>query len=195
MSYTVELKDKVIITDPCYDREELGSHSHTIEVLPGTWNVTVEISDETDWGRRVGGLTVYHSSTQQHQLSLIHTDLFVSVDSGQAGVFNWEDYPEKPHTEQGSNDFYERVCDVTNNEKNCVISEGVVTSTGFGDGSYPLFLAKNTEGKVVGIRIEYISEEDPFEEDTDEYARDYWDDRNDFEDFDGLEEENGEEEE
>jgi CRISPR/Cas system-associated protein Cas10 (large subunit of type III CRISPR-Cas system) len=42
----------------------------------------------------------------------------------------------------------------------------VVTSTGFGDGSYPLEVSKDADGKIVAVRIVYISNEEEDEGDV-----------------------------
>jgi len=34
----------------------------------------------------------------------------------------------------------------------------VISTSGFGDGEYPLFEAKDSDGNVVGLRIEFIGE-------------------------------------
>ena len=41
-----------------------------------------------------------------------------------------------------------------------VYEKGVVSCTGFGDGSYTCYTCKNSEGKVVGIKIVYIGNEE-----------------------------------
>ena len=37
---------------------------------------------------------------------------------------------------------------------------GVCTSTGYGDGCYPVFVRKNNEGRVAEIRVVFIDSED-----------------------------------
>ena len=37
--------------------------------------------------------------------------------------------------------------------------EGVASSSGYGDGGYDCYVARNNEGEIIGIRIVYISEE------------------------------------
>lgn len=33
--------------------------------------------------------------------------------------------------------------------------EGVVVSTGYGDGSYPVYVKKNDEGRIVGVMVKF----------------------------------------
>lgn len=42
--------------------------------------------------------------------------------------------------------------------------KGVFTSTGYGDGAYPLYVAKNSSGDVVGLAIDYLEVLGEFEE-------------------------------
>lgn len=49
-----------------------------------------------------------------------------------------------------------------------MINGGVVSSSGFGDGGYEAFIAKNAEGKVIAVQIVFITEEDLLEEEEDE---------------------------
>lgn len=45
-------------------------------------------------------------------------------------------------------------------DANVVYGSGFVSSSGYGDGGYCCWTAKNEDGKVVSIRIEFIGEED-----------------------------------
>jgi hypothetical protein len=49
-----------------------------------------------------------------------------------------------------------------------VYDTGVVASSGYGDGVYPMTVAKNEEGKVVSIAITFIGEDDEEDEWDDE---------------------------
>lgn len=45
-------------------------------------------------------------------------------------------------------------------DANPIDNLGFVSSSGYGDGGYTCWTAKNDEGKVVAIRVEYITEDD-----------------------------------
>ena len=45
---------------------------------------------------------------------------------------------------------------------------GMCVSTGYGDGCYPVFVTKNSEGRVVRVTIEFISYENEEELEEDE---------------------------
>jgi hypothetical protein len=96
------------------------------------------------------------------------TDIDVGVDSGQAGIFDEEKYPEI-----GSEDkeFYDNCCDVTLNMPNAGLVKrdddenlfGIVSSSGFGDGSYRCMVKKH-EDKVIAVKLIFISDEELEEE-------------------------------
>lgn len=37
---------------------------------------------------------------------------------------------------------------------------GVVVSTGYGDGSYPVYVRRNSEGRIAEVRVVFIEEEE-----------------------------------
>lgn len=58
-------------------------------------------------------------------------------------------------------DWYEMCCDKTlSNENAGVIPGGVVSSSGYGDGGYDAFIAKNSNGQVIGVKIVFLLEEE-----------------------------------
>jgi hypothetical protein len=68
-------------------------------------------------------------------------------------------YPDYwcPHEKRSSKEFYEIICDKTmGKHRSDVCVYGAVSSSGFGDGGYDLYLAKNSMGKIVGCYLEYL---------------------------------------
>ncbi len=53
------------------------------------------------------------------------------------------------------------------NQGNTVFDKGFVSSSGFGDGGYECFIQKDEDGKIVAIKIVFISDED-FEDEEEE---------------------------
>lgn len=185
------LGESVRVSDPCYD-DDVWCKTKLTNVLPGEYLVEVEHSDEGGWGNRVSRLTVVHEDFEHHS----HDDYQweehseIGVDSGQAGVFcessyrNDEisetiDYPQGewngwggmfPKDDTPGEKWYEKMCGMTINGDGSWGSyeTGVVTSSGYGDGGYPLEVMENKEGKIVGMRITYIFPEDEEEDYDDE---------------------------
>ena len=94
----------------------------------------------------------------------------VGVDSGQAGLFDahhyWDDaVVVDPGTVINGDDpgvlWYMHCCHLTLTKLAAgVMPYGVVSSSGFGDGSYDCFYGRNSEGKIVRVELEFIPEED-----------------------------------
>lgn len=174
----IRLGNKVMVSDPCY---ELGTWCQGVldNVLPGTYDCEVEYSDEGAWGERVAAIEVVH---QDCGISAYEAEHFtVGVDSGQAGIFDYDYYAQYHTDDECDDDWYDRVCDITLAEESAgAIDElGLVSSSGYGDGSYTCYTSRDRNGYIVAIRIEYIVEED----EEDEWDDDY-DDEEDEEEFD-----------
>lgn len=213
---TITLGEKVMVSDPCYG---LGTWCQGVleNVLPGAYDCNVEYNDEGNWGVRVSAIEVTHESCRGKFIALECEDFEVGVDSGQAGIFDYEYYAkyhmdatERPHVDD---DWYDMVCDLTHtkvenpeyeefsyeltdtsveelqkrfeaffeyqdsiksvkylhkNDGNTTDGLGLVSSSGYGDGGYNCWTAKNENGKIVAIRVEFISEDDYKEEDEEE---------------------------
>lgn len=113
---TIKLGTKVMVSDPCYG---LGTWCQGVleNVLPGQYDCKVEYSDEGTWGIRVSAIEVTHVDYNGKFLLLNLEDFEVGVDSGQAGIFDYEYYAnyhmnatERPHVDD---DWYDRCCDLT----------------------------------------------------------------------------------
>ena len=179
----ITLSENVRVSDPCYDND-VWCKTRLTDVYPGVYNVEVEKSDEGGWGNRVSRVTVIHkgyimecndeSSWEEHSE--------IGVDSGQAGIFCESSYRNDELSEgittpdvdfslsdyrddKGGDRWYEKMCKFTlDKEQWGVYDTGVVTSSGYGDGGYPLDIVRNDDGQIVGMRITYIFPEDEEEE-------------------------------
>lgn len=216
-NYTIEnkgfirLDDKVMVSDPCYG---LNTWCQGVveNVLPGEYKCKIGFSDEGVFGIRVADIEVVHGNYVGKFIEFWPEEFEVGVDSGQAGIFDYE-YYKKCHTDSSEwphvdEEWYDRVFELTyvqeknpNYERfnvdyndddyfekweaydkdwkrsskflsrfdgNPIDGLGFVSSSGYGDGGYTCWTAKNDEGKVIAIRVEYIGEYD--EEEYDEEA-------------------------
>jgi hypothetical protein len=80
--------------------------------------------------------------------------------------FNLGDYRK----DDGGEKWYEKMCRFTLSENQWGLYDtGVVTSSGIGDGLYPMDVMMDGD-KIVGIRLEYLgnSDEDLLDEDEDD---------------------------
>lgn len=143
-----QLGDKVDITDPCYNKNVWCRM--TTDCKPGTWYGYATISDEGEWGDRVAALCIY---LEDHKDAEPYWELIgnIGVDAGLAGFFrNKPDYTDEE---------WEEFCDKIDHCKHYIrLDYGVVSSSGYGDGSYDVFT--NADRSAFMIEFLYDDEED-----------------------------------
>lgn len=156
----------LMATDPCY-KPGAWCQIPIQNVKNGTWFAYGFFTNEGSWGLRCAEFVAAHD---EHAGRHFFKDLMwkqekgdVGVDSGQAGVFDMGIYKTSVTGEED----YDKICDMTMNlddngnvlKGTPVIDYGWATSSGFGDGGYDCFVAKDSTGKVVGVRIVFIGDD------------------------------------
>lgn len=139
--------NQIVVTDPCYKTPTI-----TLGSVPGYWVARASASKHGDWGRRIGSITVTHEDYEPHRVRWEELEgETCDVDSGQAGVFDAKGYD--------SEQDYDDVCGVTSSGEGYGYTRtGFVSSSGYGDGGYPVEVARDRDGLVVGVRITFIEE-------------------------------------
>lgn len=101
---TITLGSKVMVSDPCY---KLGTWCQGVleNVLPGEYHCKVAFIDEGKWGIRVARITVLHKDYLYETLRVEKCDFEVGVDSGTAGIYDY-DYYTKYHTDKDTDDVW-----------------------------------------------------------------------------------------
>lgn len=163
-----EVNDKLMVSDPCYD---VGTWCQgAIDVKSGTWEgeAFIKISDSA--GVRTWYLRAFH---KEHNLPNEErfnwenlgykelTEFTAGVDAGMMAIFNYYDYLKfreqensiEPNENQW-NKFCEEYAPYHNNVENYK-NKGVISSSGFGDGAYPIY-ARKVDGKIVDVVVEFI---------------------------------------
>lgn len=220
----IELGESVICTDPCYDIDT-WCLIRLNNVLPGTYNCYYqrEINEN-----RIATIKVVHENHDDIEITE-NVSGEIGVDSGQAGIFDFEYYRDQKITNEDT--FYDNCCNATyfestepnpdyyplikfredireefeprlasvtpNSEKykqltkemsdkifndykaykeththcdepvlhngeftaevvNDGMNKGYVSASGYGDGGYELYIAKNNDDKIIGIKIIFI---------------------------------------
>jgi len=170
----ITLSENVMVSDPCYT-PDTWCQTKLDNVLPGLYNVEVERHDEgTGWGTRVSSITVIHEDYTDTDDWEQHSEC--GVDSGQCGIFCMTSYRNDvlsegittptldnpfviPFREDGDK-WYEKICKFTLCEPQWGLYDtGVVSSSGIGDGQYPLDVMMDGD-KIVGMRITYLGNSD-----------------------------------
>lgn len=166
------IDNDVVVSDPCYDFESVGGVLG--DVKHGEWIAGVNHSDDTSWGIRISELIVHHSQSpepKEQDYWTLEDSYDIDVDSGQAGFYDVDYYrnndsaqpstflDEKRQEEEGER-WYSACCELT-----CdtdlgagVMTGGVVSSSGYGDGSYNLFTMRDSDNQIVAMKIVFIDD-------------------------------------
>lgn len=179
----IKLGNSVMVSDPCYT-PDTWCQAKIENVKEGEYNTYCHKIDTGDFGERCSLLLAVHSSYDVNKMYWeLHPDE-IGVDSGQAGIFdmstfrkdgiemevptigydgrdlNWLDALKSEKDGKGE-DWYIKMCKLTLTEKMWGGYEnGVVSRSGFGDGGYTLYIAKEEyTGKVIGFCIDFFVEE------------------------------------
>lgn len=177
------------ISDPCYD---LDTHmGAVIPALNGRWNAYIEHSQSGFGGNRPGKIMVRHESynyVAENQFTLANFE--VGVDSGQAGFWDAsydtsqrsvDDSEVEEDWTENSKALYWQICNLTGGTEAGVLSFGVFSSSGDGDGGYPCYIAKDKDGFLIAAYIDFYPD---FEYDETNYGEDEYDTHN-FEEYVG----------
>ena len=171
----ITLSENVMVSDPCYS-PDTWCQTKLTNVLPGKYNVEVDKHDEgTGWGVRVSSITVIHEDYVDDGDWEQHSEC--GVDSGQCGIFCMTGYRNDelsksittptldnpfvlPYNDKGGDMWYEKMCHFTlHKDQWGLYDTGVVSSSGIGDGQYPLDVMMDGD-KIVGMRITYLGNSD-----------------------------------
>ena len=164
----IKLGSEVICIDPCYDDAALGVK---LPIIPGSYYCYISRAED----ERIASISVrheYHTDVaidMEYAPAETNTNVYVGVDSGQAGIIDfesWQAYVAHPQDESVSEEWYQQACEhtlsrlqygimVDNNRDWHKAAHGFVSSSGYGDGCYRVYVAKNGSD-IVGIRIEFI---------------------------------------
>lgn len=166
------LGDTVVVSDPCYT---IPTWCQAIvkDVLPGEYLSAVEFVDAGPWGNRSNTMVAVHKDYIDAKLRFQSHPSTIGVDSGQAGIFDFNSYRNdevaqsittppsdfslanyRSETEPGE-DWYEKMCKFTlTGDSWGSYDSGIVSTSGCGDGSYDLYVAKVNK-KIVALAIDF----------------------------------------
>lgn len=147
-------EDKIVVVDPSYDYGDCETVLLK-KVLSGKYLANVTTADNL-----ITSLKICHSDYKNSDLKFERCG-FIAVDSGQAGFFDKNYFVKKQGGEVGDTEtLYGLTCSITSSPKQAGVihKKGVVSASGFGDGCYNVFVAKNLTNKIVSAFIEFISQ-------------------------------------
>lgn len=158
---------QIRIGDPCYKEIEF---SPIYKASNGVWEVQIFQQREGRNTRVLGISALCKSKTKVFKTKVIE----LGVDSGQMAIGDVTNFlPE-------NEDWYDTLCDLSLSEENCGIflNSGIVTESGWGDGTYPVTLLIGENDEVVGVDIDFQGEDDLYDDEYD-YEGDDEDEDND----------------
>ena len=176
---------KLVCSDPCYSIPT-WCQGIVENVKNGVWGAEINLSDEGDWGKRVASLYIVNEDANA-KMTGIETKIFeeeplsfdAGVDSGQFGFFDFAHYRNDESAKdlkkfefgdnydtQSGDTWYRACSDLTlGDEQWGVLPNGVVSSSGFGDGSYDVFGYKDAYGEYVAFAVVFIYDDEGDEDD------------------------------
>ncbi len=159
---------RAYITDPAY-RDDTSLRL-LVKVQRGTWQAAIDLRDERDLGMRVAELITAHESVDVAAVTWQVEDFVLGVDSGTAGVFDVDHFhvdaegradvreqARRDGWDDGEAWYQSLVMDaIESGTSNRVLPHGVITSTGFGDGGYDCYTARNKRKEVIAVRLVFL---------------------------------------
>ena len=192
MTQTINLGPEVYVTDPCYSVPTWCQLKFD-NVLPGEWIASM-IYDEMGGTGRNAELFLIHKDYQSSKDLAYDWFGDFGVDSGQAGVFDAMSYRSDasvagmklpklkqpfflPGEHSDGDSWYESICHFTlEGDGWGAYDAGVVSSSGWGDGMYPVYGAEvnrkwwqfwKPRRSIVALQLVFIDQsaedEDDFE--------------------------------
>ena len=139
---------KVDVTDPCYDRE-VWCRMNKIDVEPGMYVASFTTADDCGYDI-VSKNQIRHNDFVYEDEIIIEYIGDIGVDAGLCGFF-----ADKPDYDD---ERWNSLCDEVFFHNNFTYNyeDGVVTATGYGDGCYPVFAEKTSDGKTIGLYVEFV---------------------------------------
>lgn len=176
----IQLGSEVMVSDPCYS-EPTWCQVKLTNVKPGNY-YALHKEYETDYDGVIPSMImVVHEDHMDDVLKWkLHSNK-VGVDSGQAGIFSYDTYRKDelemevptigydgrnfdwldfPGEKQEGDEWYKNMCKITLTTTGWgTYSNGLVSRSGLGDGSYCLFVAARYR-KIIAMCIDFAVEED-----------------------------------
>lgn len=165
----------VDVSDPCYSVSDVGCRATKIPTKNGIYvAMVVKTGGEED---EAGCCKVLEALLEDAGGQWVKSPYDIGVDSGQAGIFDSKHYKndeigrkwKSEHKEKNrdiceNEPWYSMCCDLTCGKMNAgVIPHGVVSSSGYGDGGYDLWI-RMEDKLATGFRIVFIDSEQEQEE-------------------------------
>jgi hypothetical protein len=156
----IELSGKVVVSDPVYDRS-VWCMATDITVKPGTYLTYIVKKHDQKFGFKAAEIVAIHTDWVESEKEAWEPyDCCIGVDSGQCGIFDDSIYPANGISRgefEDEDSFYGECCKLTLSDNQCGVLKslkGVISSSGYGDGSYKLFCQYHG-GERVALMVDF----------------------------------------
>jgi len=160
---------KVIVSDPVHSKDK-DEMLVKVPVKNGEWSARATVAKSGAFKGRVTSLVAIHGSAKgKGKWEAIDT---IDVDGGQAGIFDYDYYPETPgdyeevdedEPYESAKSFYSKAsCFTVRHDFGIMDGRGAVSSSGLGDGAY-IVKQKRAGKDVIGVKIDFKSDWTTFE--------------------------------
>lgn len=171
---TIEIKNGLIVADPCYGKDDIvgdmdnGVMLKNDEVNPGIYDCYVGWVNKGSYGNRIAFMEIVEDGAR-FSLDGGHIG-YAGVDSGTMMMGDSKEW-EKHHSDDSvDDDWYNTNVVERAFEDSYLFDEGFsfLSSSGWGDGCYPVYGKKDVTDKFNRVIVEFISPLDEYG-DYDEY--------------------------
>lgn len=153
---TIKLGDIAFLSDPCYGT--MSKWNCTMEMVPGDYAVFITRTEAKMIEGRISNIYVIHTDFYKKFKKRPSDDsemLLCAVDSGTCGIFSAE-YFEQFHNETDVDDDWYEENVIKMDEFKITDEKGAISSSGLGDGLYPVFAEYTNGGRAFALRIKFI---------------------------------------
>lgn len=140
------LSGTLVVGDPCQQELGPGGPSDLVEARSGSWTVSYSATDSAP-----GALQAVHGFAAPDVLRWVEAPRPLTVDSGRVGVIDERFY--RPEDYRWS-DRCRRLA--ATHPFAGIFPAGTVSATYFGEGRYPLLLARGVDDRVLGVRVLFL---------------------------------------
>ena len=141
----IKVNGAVDITDPGYSKSS-GFRMDKVKIKPGEYVCCAWIGKDKEEDERVGIIGIYLNGSIPAQSSMKEIG-GISVDAGMAGFFY--DKPDYNDEEWG------KFCVQTHKGLAWINKDGFFSSSGYGDGFYPVYAKRNQGRKITALEIRF----------------------------------------
>ncbi len=158
---TINLGNKVTVSDPCYESGTWCAVTLN-KVLEGEFKCYIKEKKYGTWGSRVTEMVAIHNN----YINAVREDNYeycidVCVDSGTMSIADTVYYDNTHNNDDYSEEWYQReVCEATcgddNIDYNIADNQCFISTSGIGDGQYPVYGAFDSEDRLYAIKVVFL---------------------------------------